>query len=164
MYGANPKMAHIEDTSPPLDEAGIKRIQSIVGAVLFYGRDVKNKLLVTLNSIGTQQVASKEATNEAVNQMLDYLSTYSNDEIVYHASYMILAAHSNAGFHYESKGLSRVGAHIFISEYDPIPRWNRPILSIAQVIKFVMTSAVEDELAALYITAQKLVPMRQTLI
>ena len=26
-YGANPQMAHIEDTSPPLDEVGIKRIQ-----------------------------------------------------------------------------------------------------------------------------------------
>ena len=50
-------MAHIEDTSPPLDETGIKRIQAIVGAVLFYGRAVDNKLLFTLNYIGTQQVA-----------------------------------------------------------------------------------------------------------
>ena len=40
MFGANPEMAHIEDTSPPLDEAGSKRIQAIVGAVLFYGRAV----------------------------------------------------------------------------------------------------------------------------
>ena len=46
---AHPQMAHIEDTSPPLDEAGIKRIQAIVSAVLFYGREVDNKLLVTLN-------------------------------------------------------------------------------------------------------------------
>ena len=58
----------------------------------------------------------------------------------------------------------REGAHIFLSENNPIPRWIGPILSIAQVIKFVMTSAAEAELAALYITAQKLVPMRQTLI
>ena len=77
---------------------------------------------------------------------------------------MILAAHSDAGFHNESKGRSRSGAHIFLSEDDPIPRWNGPILSIAQVIKFVMTSSAEAEISALYITAQKLVPMRQTLI
>ena len=77
---------------------------------------------------------------------------------------MILAAHSDAGFHNESKGHSRSGAHIFLSEDDPIPRWNGHILSISQVIKFVMTSASEAELAALYITAHKLVPMRQTLI
>ena len=68
-------MAHIENTSPPLDEAGIKRIQVIVGAVLFYVRSVDNKLLVPLNSIGTQQASATEATNEAVNQMLDYLAT-----------------------------------------------------------------------------------------
>ena len=60
-------MAHIEDTSPPLYEAVIKHIQAIVGAVLFYGRAVDNKLLVALNSIGTQQAAASEATNEAVN-------------------------------------------------------------------------------------------------
>ena len=162
MYGANPQMAHIEDTSQPPDEAGIKRIQAIVGAVLFYGRAVDNKLLV--NSIGTQQASATEATNEAFKQMLDYLSTYPNDGNVYRASDMILVAHSDARFHNESRGRSRAGAHIFLSEYDPIPRWNGPILSIAQVIKFVMTSAAEAELAALCITAHKLVPMKQTLI
>ena len=77
---------------------------------------------------------------------------------------MILAAHSDAGFHNESKGRSRAGAYIFLSEDYPIPRWNGPLLSISQVIKFVMTFAAEAELVALYITAQKLVPMRQTLI
>ena len=157
-------MTHEENTSPPLDEAGIKRIQAIVVAVLLYGRSVGNKLLVTLNYIGTQQEASTEATNEAVNQMLDYLSTYPDYDIVYRASDMILAAHSNAVFQNEFKGRSRSGAHIFISEDDPIPRWNGPVLSIAQLIKFVMTSAAEAELGALYITAQKMVPMRQTLI
>ena len=106
-------MAHIEDTSPPLDEAGIKRIQAIVGAVIFYGRAVDNKLLVTLNSIGTQKASATEATNEAVNQILDYLATYLHDGVMYRASNMILAAHSDAGFHNESKGLSRLGAHIF---------------------------------------------------
>ena len=77
---------------------------------------------------------------------------------------MILVAHSDAGFHNESKGRSRVGAHIFFSKDDSISRWNGPALSIAQVIKFVMTSAAEAKLGALYITAQKMVPMRQTLI
>ena len=96
--------------------------------------------------------------------MLDYIATYPNYGIVYRASNMILATHSDAGFHNESKGRSQAGAHIFISEDNPIPRWNGPILSIAQVIKFVMTSAAEAKLAVLYITAQKLVPMRQTLI
>ena len=54
--------------------------------------------------------------------MLDCLATYPNDGIVYRASNMILAAHSDAGFNNESKGRSRAGAHIFLSEDDPIPR------------------------------------------
>ena len=46
IYGAKAQIIHEEDTSPPLDEAGIK--------VLFYGRAFYNKLLATLNYIGTQ--------------------------------------------------------------------------------------------------------------
>ena len=49
MYGANPQTAHIEYTSPTLDEAVIKRIHAIVGAILFYGRAADKKLLVALN-------------------------------------------------------------------------------------------------------------------
>ena len=67
---------------------------------------IDNKLLVTLNYIGTQQASATEATNEAVNQMLDYLATYPYDGIVYRASDMILVAHSDSGFHNESKGRS----------------------------------------------------------
>jgi hypothetical protein len=76
---------------------------------------------------------------------------------------MVLAAHSDAGFNNELKGLRRAGAHIFLSEDDPEPRWNGPILTIVQIIKFVMTSAAEVELGALYVTAKELVPIRQTL-
>jgi len=38
------------------------------------------------------------------------------------------------------------------------------VLSIAQIIKFVMASAAESELAALFITTHEMIPHRQTLI
>ena len=41
-------------TSKPLNEKGIKRIQGIVGALLYVGRAVNNKLLVALSEIGAQ--------------------------------------------------------------------------------------------------------------
>ncbi len=44
------------------------------------------------------------------------------------------------------------------------PRFNGVILSIAQIIKFVMALAPESELAALFITAREIVPHLQTLI
>ena len=76
---------------------------------------------------------------------------------------MILCAHSDAGFHNENKGRSRAGAHIFLSENDAIPIWNGPVLTLAKIIKFVMPSASEAELGAMFITAQEMVVMRKTL-
>ena len=76
---------------------------------------------------------------------------------------MVMCAHSDAGFHSESKGRSRSGAHIFLSEKNSMPRWNGPVLALAQIIKFVMTSASEAELGALFIIAQDMVEMRNTL-
>ena len=53
--------------------------------------------------------------------------------------------------------------HIFLSENDAMPRWNGPVLTLAKIIKFVMSSASEAELGAMFITAQEMVAMRQTL-
>ena len=47
-------MSPEEDTSPVLDPGGIKRIQAIIGALLYYARAVDNKLLVALSTLGTQ--------------------------------------------------------------------------------------------------------------
>ena len=91
----------------------MRRVQDIVGTTLFYGRGVDNKLLVAINTISSQQAHATEDTNKAVATLLDYLATYPNDGIFYCASDMILAANSDAGFHNESKGRSRAGAHIF---------------------------------------------------
>ena len=44
------------------------------------------------------------------------------------------------------------------------PRWNGEILTVAQIIKFVMASAAKAELDALFIAAQKILLLHQTLI
>ncbi|KAL7426535.1 hypothetical protein ACHAXH_000713, partial [Discostella pseudostelligera] len=72
---------------------------------------------------------------------------------------MVLAAHSDASFLTEPNSRSRAGAHIFLAEDDPIPHQNGPVLTISQIIKFVMASAAEAELAALYITAREMIPL-----
>ncbi len=77
---------------------------------------------------------------------------------------MILCAHADAGFLNETNFRSRAGAHISLSEDDPFPLFNGAILSIAQIIMFVMSSAAESELAALLVTAREMIPHRQTLI
>ena len=62
---------------------------------------------------------------------------------------MVLCAHSDAGFQNESKRRSRAEAHILLSENDAMPQWNDPILTLAQIIKCVMSSASEAEIRAL---------------
>ena len=153
-----------EDTIPELNNEGIKRVQAIVGTLVYYARVVHNRLLVGLSAIGAQQVSATEQTAAAIYQILDHVATYPNYGITYQASDTILASHSDYGFNNESKARSRAGSHICLSENDPNPKWNGDILTIAQIIKFVMSSATEAGLGAIYITAKEMVPIRQTLM
>jgi hypothetical protein len=118
-------------------------------------------LLHALSKIGTQQAAATESTNERVNHLLDYCAsaTYPNDGILYRASNMILAAHSNAAYLNVSKARSQAGAHIMLSEDIPIPAFNGPILTLSKIIKFVASSATKAELAGLYVCAKEMVPL-----
>ena len=120
-----------EDSSPALDEKGVLRVQRIVGALLYFYIAVNNKLLVALSKIGAHQASATDKTLKSINQLLDYCATYPDDGIVYLSSDMILTAHSDAGFNNETKARSRSGAHIFLSENEPIPRWNEPILTVS---------------------------------
>ncbi len=101
---------------------------------------------------------------QLVGTLLNYVATYPNEDIVYRASDMVLCAHADAGYLNKTQSCSRAEAHIFLLEGNPLPCFNSAVLTIATIIKFVMTSAAEAELAALFIAARKMVPHRQTLI
>ena len=115
-YGAKEQLTPEEDKIPPLDKEGTKRIQGIVGALLYYAQAVDNKLLFGLSSIRDQQTATTKRTSEAINRILYYSATYTAGEILYRSSDMVLCAHSDVGFQNESKGRSRAGVHSFLFE------------------------------------------------
>ena len=140
------------DTIPPLNDKGIKRVQDIVGALLYLGISVNNKLLVALSAIGAREEEATEETAAAIEQLLDYVATYPDYGILFRKSDMILAAHADAGFLNGSRAIIRAGAHILLSENEPKPKINGPVLTISQIIKTVMASSAEAEMAALYIT------------
>jgi hypothetical protein len=73
-------------------------VQEIVGPLLYYAQAVDNILLVMLSAIAARQAKATVATEQAVNLLLDCVATYPNGSIVYHASNMILCAHTDAGF------------------------------------------------------------------
>ena len=53
---------------------------------------------------------------------------------------------------------------MFLSENVPTPPLKGAVLTIAQIIKSVMASDVEAELADLYITVKNMVSLRNTLV
>ena len=81
-----------------MDDKGVKRIQGVVGTLLYVGRAVNNKLIFALRAIGVQQEKTTEETAAAIEQLIDYVATYPNDGILFRARNRILVAHSDAGF------------------------------------------------------------------
>ena len=87
-------------------------------------------------------------------QLLDYLTTYPDVGITYRARGMILAGHVDAAYLNVCKACSCTGAHIMLSEDVPIPLYNGPVLTIAQIIKNVLSYASEAELEGLFTIAE----------
>jgi hypothetical protein len=93
-------------------------------------------------------------------QLLDYLATQEDAVLTYNDSDMILAVHSNASYLSKPKAWSWAGGHFFLSSNMPIPPDNGVVLNIAHIIKHIMSSATEAELAGSYIMAREAVYIR----
>ena len=80
-YGAESQKPHPTDESPTLDEHGIKRIQQIVGGILYYARAVDVSVLAALSTLAAEQTTATKKTNNKITQLLDYLATHPNATI-----------------------------------------------------------------------------------
>jgi hypothetical protein len=159
-YGAKRQYATEASSAPPATPKEKKWIQRVVGKFLFYGRAVDSTLLCPISAIASQSATPTKDTLARTKQLLDYLATQDEAIITYNASDMVLAVHSDASYLSEPKARSRAGGHFFLSNTAEIPPNNGAILNIAHVIKHVMSSATEAELAALYIAAREAVYIR----
>ncbi len=52
------------DDTPKLDEKGIKRVQQIIGSILYYARAVNMTVLMALSTIAVDQTKATEQTME----------------------------------------------------------------------------------------------------
>ena len=168
-YGAKQQMTEI-DTSPSLDHSGIKRLQEVIGTLLYYGRAIDNTMLVALGTLASQQTKATEATGEALTQLLDYAATHPEAIVRYTASGMILHIHSDASYLSESEARSRAGGFFYMSNhYDPNdtdappPKINGAIHIVSTILSNVMASATEAEVGALFHNAQDACQLRNTL-
>ena len=146
------------DDSEPLDLAGLKRVQQIVGSLLFYARAVDNTLLIGLSAIASQQANPTQLTKRRCEQLLDYVATHPNATVRYHASSMILNIHSDASYLSEPDAKSRIAGHYFLGD---VPNDDEPIMLngaifvFCGILKFVVSSAAEAELGALFLNCKE---------
>jgi hypothetical protein len=159
-YGVKTQYATTASTARPVDAKTKKFIQQVCGKFLFLGRAVDSTLLCPISAIASQSSAPTEDTLAQTTQLLDYLATQEEAVLTYTASEMTLAVHSDASYLSKPKARSRAGGHFFLSSNAAIPQNNGAVLNIAHIIKHVMTSATEAELAALYIMAREAVYIR----
>ena len=154
IYRAKVQYATENPSRPPLDSALKLRIQQLIGAIRYYARSVDNKLLVTLSEFTQQHSSPTNDTNGDLILLLDYLVTYPDDGITYRASDMILSGHSDTDYLNVSQARSRIVSHIVLSEDVPVPLHKGPVLTIAQIIKNVMSISSEAELEGLFTIAK----------
>jgi hypothetical protein len=156
-------MTEEEIDSPPLSKEETTYVQAVAGTLLYHARAVNLTILPALSTITTKQAKPTQETMKKVKQLLDYCATQEDSIITYNASKMILAVHSNAGYANKKKLQSRAGGHFSLSNDKQLAPNNRAILTIATIIKAVMSSAAEAELGALFINAKEAVHLRQIL-
>ena len=170
-YGAKVQYATTDDDATPLSPSQLTRIQKIVGTFLYYAMAIDNTMLVALGSIASQQAKATTSTMAAANMLLDYAATNPIATIRYHASDMQLYTHSDASYLSEPKARSRGAGFFYLSDHpsDPLepptspPRLNGALHIICKIMRNVMGSAAEAEIAAAYMTAREAVPIRTTL-
>jgi hypothetical protein len=133
-YGAQSQLTDPSDNSPLLPKEGIKRLQQIIGTLLYYARAVDGTMLVALSGLSSAQAKETEATNLAANQLLDYCATH------YCTSERALQIHSDASYLSVAQGRSRAGGHLYlgtaVKSIKPILN-NGAILTISGILKHV---------------------------
>jgi hypothetical protein len=162
-YGNKVQLTNDPDTSPQLSPEQIKHIQQVVGTLLYYSRAVDPTLAAALSTIASQQANGTQAVLDACKQLLDYAASHPNASIRYCASDMILALDTDGSYLSEPEGKSRAAAYYYLTKHNDPDFHNGAVLVLSAIIKHVMASASETELAALFYGCKEAIPLRTTL-
>ena len=109
-----------------------------------------------------------ESTNNKIKMLLDYLATYPNAKIRYHASDMALHVDSDAAYLVLPKARSRIAGYFYLSKECQItitksPPINRSILVECKLLRHVVSSTAEAETARLFHNYQTAIMIRNIL-
>jgi hypothetical protein len=160
VYGSKQQQKPTEATgAEPLDATGTKRVQSVNGTFMYYGRAVDPCILVALNEISTEQAKPMTATRGKTDMLMDYLHTYPNAAIRFYASDMILKICSDAAYLVLPKAKSRVAVHYHLGWKHNPGRVNGAVAVLCQTLKNVVGSATEAKIGGVYTGGRHGAPM-----
>ena len=170
-YGAKQQLTAPPDESPALDIADTKRVQEVLGTFLFYARAIDSTMLAAIGTLATQQAKGTKATMTAITQFLNYAASNPEATVRYVRSDMILHVESDASYLTAPKSRSRAAGYHYLSSHpaDPNkapttdampPPGNGALSVLCQILKEVVSSAAEAELAALFHNGKQACPLR----
>ena len=165
-YGKTAQYVETPKQLPVLPNDRIRRIQQVIGSLLYYARAVDHTILVTVNDIAAQQSKATTETEAKVNKLLNYVATHPNATLTYHKSKMQLAVHSDASYLSAPNARSRAGGYFYLSERDNTnsnPPINAPVHTECKIMKHVLSSATEAEIGAIFLNCQQAEILRTTL-
>ena len=154
------------DTSTLLSPHDRQHLQSIVGILLYYGRALDYSVLPALNDIAKDQSKPTVKTMIKARRVLDYVATYPTAYLRFHASNMILHVDSDAAYLIAPKAKSRVAGFYYLSSAASPPHpppLNAGILVECKMLRHVVASAAEAEIAGIFHNAQHTVLIRRIL-
>jgi hypothetical protein len=163
-YGARIQYAPDPDSSQPVDDKQRKRIQEVLGTLLYYARAVDCCILEALGTIATQQARPTADTLTAVTHLLNYCASNPEATVRYTRSDMILHIESDASYLSQPKARSRAAGYFYLSDKTidiaTKPRFNGNVHIHCQIMKEVLSSAAESELGALFYNGKDGCPIR----
>ncbi len=140
-FGVDAQTPLEANSSPLLNEKGIKQVQKIVGSILYYARAVDMMVLMALSAFAVEQIKVMVKTMGKCIQLLNYLASNSEAKVRYYASYMIMNIHLDASYLSENRARSRACGHFFMGwmpkNGEPI-KINGAFYVNATILKFIL--------------------------
>ena len=164
-YGQTVQYALPPFSLPILDKHGTTRIQATSDTFLYYARAVNPCMLPAINGILSQQARPTQDTNEKVTMLMDYVHTYPDAIIRYHASDMQLYIDSEAAYLVLPNARSRGAGRFYLSDNftnmisTPHPKPKGPILIECTTLRNVMSSAAEAEVGIVHHNGKAAIPV-----
>ena len=127
------------------------------------------QFLLAFKDIASAQAKPTQQTNDKVHMLLDYMSTYPNAKLRFHASNMVLQIDSDAAYLVLPGAKSRIPGYYNLGSKTPPTNTtnhsiNGPIHVKCKAQQHVVSSASEAKTAALFHNAKNAIELQRTLL